>query len=85
LFASEFASQTAASRASGLLGALSLLQKLNGAQKNLDAGDTAGACDKLASFISQVQALKAKKIIPASAADDLILQAEAVRDSLGCS
>ena len=63
----------------------SLLQKLKGAKKNLAAGDTAGACGKLASFISQVKALKGKKIIPASAADDLIAEAEAVRESQGCS
>jgi hypothetical protein len=62
----------------------SLLKKLTGAQKNLDSGNTAGACDKLASFISQVKALKGKKIIPASAADDLIAEATAVRASVGC-
>jgi hypothetical protein len=38
----------------------SLLKKLNGAQKNLNSGDTGGACDKLASFISQVKALRGK-------------------------
>ena len=63
----------------------SLLTKLSGAQKNLDTGDTAGACDKLASFISQVQALKGKKITPASAADDLIAEADAVQESVGCT
>jgi hypothetical protein len=62
----------------------SLLQKLNGTQKNLNYGDTAGACDKLASFISQVKALRAKKIIPASAADQLIADTRAVRESIGC-
>jgi Glycine rich protein len=62
----------------------SLLKKLTRAQKNLDNGNTAGACDKLASFISQVKALRNKKIIPASAADDLIAQAEAVRASVPC-
>jgi 6-phosphogluconolactonase (cycloisomerase 2 family) len=62
----------------------SLLKKLNGAQKNLDNGDTAGACDKLASFIDQVSAQSGKKIDSDDAAD-LIDEAEAVRDSLGCS
>jgi hypothetical protein len=62
----------------------SLLQKLNGAQKDLNGGNTGGACDKLASFISQVKALKGKKIVPASAADDLVDEATAVRASIGC-
>jgi hypothetical protein len=61
----------------------SLLKKLTGAQKNLDADDTAGACDKLASFIAEVQAQSGKKI-DAEDAEDLIADAEAVRDSLGC-
>jgi hypothetical protein len=62
----------------------SLPQKLNGANNDPAKGNTAGACDKLASFISQVKALPSKKIIPASAANDLIAEAEAVRASLGC-
>ena len=60
-----------------------LLAKLNGAEKNIASGDTAGACDKLASFISQVKAQRGKKI-PAAVAADLIADAEAVRGSLGC-
>ncbi len=60
-----------------------LLQKLNGAQKNLNSGDTDGVCDRLASF-SEVKALRSKKIIPASAADQLIADARAVRASIGC-
>jgi hypothetical protein len=62
----------------------SLLAKLGGAQKNLDRGDTDGACDKLASFIDQVAAQGGKKI-PAADADALIVDAEAVRASLGCA
>ena len=62
----------------------SLLAKLDGAQRNLDAGDTAGACDKLASFINQVRAQSGKKIDSADA-DDLIAEAEAVRESLECA
>jgi hypothetical protein len=61
-----------------------LLQKLTGAQKNLNGGDVAGACDKLASYIAQVQALRNKKIVPAATADHLIAQAQAVSASLGC-
>ena len=60
-----------------------LLKKLTTAQRNLDAGDLAGACDKLASFIDQVQAQSGKKI-DADDADDLIADAEAVRESLDC-
>jgi hypothetical protein len=63
----------------------SLLQKLNNAQKNVTNGKTATACGQLADFISQVTALKGKKIIPASAADNLIKEAQEVRSSLGCS
>ena len=55
------------------------VQKLSGANKNFAAGDLAGTCDKLASFISEV-----KKIVPASSANALIAEATAVRTSLGC-
>ncbi len=61
----------------------SLLKKLANAQMNLDADDIAGACDKLASFIAEVQAQSGKKI-DADDADDLIADAEAVRESLDC-
>jgi subtilisin-like proprotein convertase family protein len=61
----------------------SLLKKLTNAQKNLDADDIAGACDKLASFIAEVSAQSGKKI-DAENADDLIADAEAVRESLDC-
>jgi len=60
-----------------------LLAKLDGAEKNIASGDTAGACGKLTSFIKQVKAQSGKKI-PAAAAADLIADAEAVRESLGC-
>jgi hypothetical protein len=61
----------------------SLLKKLTNAQKNLDVDDIAGACDKLASFIAHVSAQSGKKI-DADDADDLIADAEAVRESLDC-
>jgi hypothetical protein len=61
----------------------SLLKKLTNAQKNLDADDTAGACDKLASFIAEVHAQSGKKI-DTEDADALITEAEAVQESLGC-
>jgi hypothetical protein len=60
-----------------------LLKKLTNAQRNLDADDLAGACDKLASFIAQVGAQSGKKI-EAADADDLIAEAQAVRASIGC-
>jgi hypothetical protein len=63
----------------------SLLKKLTNAQRSLDADDLAGACDKLASFINQVQAQSGKKI-DADDAEGLIDQAEAVRaDLLSCA
>ena len=61
-----------------------LQSKLTGAQKNLATGDIAGTCNKLASFIAQVTALRDKKIVPASAANALITEAETVRDELNC-
>jgi hypothetical protein len=61
----------------------SLLSKLTGAQNNLQADDTVGACDKLASFIAAVQAQSGKKI-DADDADALIDDAEEIRDSIPC-
>ncbi len=61
----------------------SLLTRLDGAQRNLDAGDLAGACDKLTSFANQVSAQNGKEIGAADAAD-LIEEAAAVRESLDC-
>ena len=62
----------------------SLVQKLEGAKKNVSKGDFAGACDKLASFISAVGA-QSGKAIEAEDAADLIADASAIRASLGCS
>jgi HYR domain-containing protein len=53
------------------------------AQTAIANGDTARACDKLTSFISQVQALSGKKISAATAAS-LITDAERVKSVLGC-
>ena len=61
-----------------------LLQKLTSAQQDLDAGDTAGACQKLGAFINEVGAQRGKKI-DSDDADELIAEAEAVRASLGCA
>ena len=61
----------------------SLLTKLNTAEDNLDAGNTAGACNQLGAFISQVKRQSGKKI-PASAADQLTSTADDVRTSLNC-
>jgi hypothetical protein len=62
-----------------------LLKKLTNAQRNLDADNLAGACDKLGSFIAQVGAQSGKKI-DADDADALIEEAEAVRaDLLSCA
>lgn len=61
----------------------SLLAKLTGAQRDLAAGNTDGACAKLAAFIHQVSAQSGKKI-DADDAEELIAEAQAVRESLGC-
>jgi YVTN family beta-propeller protein len=61
----------------------SLLKKLTGAQKKLDAGHLHGACGKLGAFVNQVRAQSGKKI-DADDADELIAEATAVRESLGC-
>ena len=61
----------------------SLLRKLTGADRNLGADDVGGACDKLASFIDQVEA-QSGKTIDAPDAEELIDAAERVRRSLGC-
>ncbi len=60
-----------------------LLKKLTGAQKDLDANNLAGACDKLGAFITGVQAQRGKKIATADA-DALIAEAEEVRAAEGC-
>jgi hypothetical protein len=58
-----------------------LVVSLEGAMKNLDQGDTAGAVDKLASFIAKVNAQSGKKI-PAEQAAELAAQAQAIIASL---
>ena len=64
----------------------SLLTKLNTAEDNLDATppDTAGACDQLGAFISQVNRQSGKRI-PTAGADQLIADANDVRTSLKCA
>jgi hypothetical protein len=62
----------------------SLLTKLTGAQQKLDAGDHAGACRRLATFINEVQAQSAKKI-DAADAQALIDEAMVLRGSEDCA
>jgi TolB protein len=61
----------------------SLLVILTDVRAALDANNTAGACSALADFISRVGAQSGKKI-SASEAADLIAQATAIADELGC-
>jgi YVTN family beta-propeller protein len=61
----------------------SLVRKLEGAQKNVDKGELDEACEKLASFAEQVEALSGKKIDPDDA-EELTADATAVREDLGC-
>ena len=65
-------------------GITTLLTKLNTAEDNLDARDTAGACNQLGAFISQVKLQSGKKI-PTAGADQLIADANDVRTSLKCA
>jgi hypothetical protein len=61
----------------------SLLAKLEGAQRKLDAGQVNGACGSLAAYINEVQAQTGKKLETAYA-EALSLEATAVRESIGC-
>jgi Glycine rich protein/RTX calcium-binding nonapeptide repeat (4 copies) len=61
----------------------SLLTKLHTAEDNLDAGNTAGACNQLGAFITQVKRQSGNKI-PTAGADQLISMADEVRTSLNC-
>jgi len=48
-----------------------------------DAGDDGAACVELAGYVNQLRALRGKKV-PAATADDLLEQAAAIGDALGC-
>jgi len=61
----------------------SLNAKLNAVLVALQAGDTAGACISLRSFINEVAAQRGKKISAADA-DNLIAEATAIMTQLGC-
>ncbi|QNN53588.1 HYR domain-containing protein [Nocardioides mesophilus] len=62
----------------------SLLTTLQSAQAAVSRGDTSAACDKLTSFISQVEAQSGKKISTSDAAS-LIRDARRIMGVLGCS
>jgi hypothetical protein len=61
----------------------SLANKLSDAQAALSAGDVAGTCSILGSFVSEVNAQTGKKISPATAAS-LIADATRIETVLGC-
>ena len=61
----------------------SLLAKLEGAQRKFDAGHLEGACGGLGAYINEVRAQSGKKL-EAAYAEDLIVEATAVADALGC-
>jgi len=61
----------------------SFVVKLEKALGSLEAGDTAGACDRLKAFINHVQA-QAGKAMTTQQAADLVAAAEQVRSMLGC-
>lgn len=64
----------------------SLVKKLKNARRNLAADPplTAEACEKLASFVNQVDAQEGKEI-DAADADELIAYAEAIQEAEGCA
>jgi hypothetical protein len=62
----------------------SLLAKLEGAQRKLDAKHLQGACGSLGAYINEVKAQDGKELETAYA-EALVLDAIAVRASLGCS
>ena len=61
----------------------SLLAKLENAQRKVDAGQIAVACNGLGAYLNEVRAQNGKKL-PAAYAQDLIDTAMAVQDALGC-
>ena len=61
----------------------SLLAKLENAQRKVDAGQIAVACNGLGAYLNEVRAQNGKKL-PAAYAEDLIPTAMAVQDALGC-
>jgi hypothetical protein len=61
----------------------SLLAKLEGAQRKLDAGNVRGACGSLGAYINEVRAQAGKKL-ETDYAETLALAATAVRESIGC-
>jgi hypothetical protein len=62
----------------------SLRAKLSSAMVSLNAGQPHAACGQVGAFINQVHA-QAGKAIPLAEADELILAADLLRASLGCS
>jgi hypothetical protein len=61
----------------------SLAAKLQQILNDINGGNTAGACAKLASFINEVNAQRGKQI-SATDADALLGAAQTVRGALGC-
>jgi hypothetical protein len=61
-----------------------LVSILQNAQAAIARGDTAGACDKMTSFISQVQAQSGKKIVKKTA-EALITDGRRIKSALGCA
>jgi hypothetical protein len=61
-----------------------LVSIVQNAQSSVAKGDTAGTCDKLTSFISQVRAQSDKKIAKAPA-DGLLVDARRITAVLGCA
>ena len=61
----------------------SLLAKLENAQRKVDGGQIAVACNSLDAYLNEVRAQNGKKL-QANYAQDLIATALGVQDALGC-
>jgi hypothetical protein len=61
-----------------------LLAKLGAAQRNVDAGDLEAACGSLGAYSNQVDAQSDHTLVGDQAAE-LIAEATAIRELLGCS
>lgn len=61
-----------------------LTKKLENAIKNIEQGNTDGACDKLGAFINQVNAFVNSGKLSLPESDDLISAATEIKDSIPC-
>jgi len=61
-----------------------LANKVALAQVHYEAGDIQATCAMLTAFVHEVRAQRGKKIKPKAKADELIADAQAIMDAIGC-